>query len=99
MKYFVLLLAFLLTSCYSYSAYKPDVRYTEAEINFVFDRDGFRGINGWIWQVGTLCFEYDRYKKWSIYGWAEEVDSFEEWVYIIDDSNTSRIKGPHHYQY
>ena len=92
----VLLLAFLLTSCYSYSVYEPSLDYTEAEVAVVFDRDGFRGVWGWAWQMGTLVFEYDRYKKWALYGWSEEVDLLEEWMYILEGSTGPRIKSPYH---
>lgn len=96
MKYFVLPLAFLLSSCYSYTTYEPKIKYTEAEVDVVFDRDGFRGVQGWAWQVGTLCFKYDRYKKWSIYGWPEELSLLEEWMYILEGSIGPRIKSPYH---
>ncbi len=96
MKYSVLLLAFLLSSCYSYSVYEPSLEHTEAEVNVVFDREGFRGIQGWAWQVGTLSFEYDRYKKWTVYGWPGEVDMLEDWMYIIGGSQGPRIKSPYH---
>jgi hypothetical protein len=96
MRKLVFILAFLLTSCYSSTIYKPELRYTEAEVSIVFDRKGFRGIRSWGWQVGTLCIDYDRYKKWSIYGWPEEVDMLEEWIYILGETDFPPPKNPYH---
>lgn len=39
MRYPVLLLAFLLVSCYSYSIYESNLEYTEAEVNVVLDEE------------------------------------------------------------
>lgn len=96
MKYFVLIVVFLLSSCYSYSTYKPQLEYTEAEVSIVFDRKGFRGINGWGWQMGTLCFEYDRYNRWGLYGWPEGIDPFEEWIFILAEEKGPKINSPYH---
>lgn len=96
MRYFIIVFIYLLTSCYSSTTYKPALEYTEAEINIIFDRKGLRGIHGWGWQVGTLCFEYDRYKKWSVYGWPEEIDMMEEWAYILGGTDSPPPRNPYH---
>ncbi len=46
--------------------------------------------------MGTLCFEYDRYKKLAIYGWPEEVDMMEEWFYILGIADGLCISSPYH---
>lgn len=81
----------LLLSCYSSTVYKPDISYTEAEVNIVFDKKGFRELNGWVWQLGTLVFEYGE-DKLGICGWPEEKDTFEEWLYLIYYPETSNYK-------
>lgn len=80
----VLLTLLLKSSCISSTIYQPDIEYTEVEVNIVFDSEGFRGINGWIWQVGTLVYSYDRYGGFSISGWPEEIDNLEENLFLID---------------
>ena len=84
------------SACHSYSVYRPEIRYTEAEINLVFDSSGFRGINGWVWQLGTLCYAYDRYDWWSIQGWKEQVDILEEWSYILGENKNPPPRNPYH---
>ena len=96
MKIIFLVVAFLLISCYSSTTYKPALEYTEAEVSVVFDHKGFRGIHGWGWQLNTLCFEYDRYNKWALFGWPEEVDMEEEWAYILGNIDSPPPKNPYH---
>jgi len=82
--------AFILTSCYSSTVYTPHASYTEAEVNLVFDKEGFRGVNGWVWQLGTLVYECDKNFKCTFYGWPEEEDMLEEWDWILNNQPPRR---------
>jgi hypothetical protein len=93
----LLSLLLALSACLSTTVEFPTWKYTEAEVSVVFDRRGFRGVEGWGWQVGTLCFSYDRYKGFKVYGWEEDIDKWELWYYTIgEDNKRPEIRSPYH---
>lgn len=89
-SFIVVLVVCFLSACYSSTVYTPHASYTEAEVNLVFDRKGFRGVNGWVWQLGTVVYECNRKFKCKYYGWPEEEDILEEWGWILGNQDQRR---------